>query len=400
MPTPEAAVPTSKVDISTDAFSHDAPHLYAEIRRDGPIVWQEASRGYLVTGYADSAAILRSPDIRAADLSLGWQSISAKLGRTYDGAMRLFSYMPFVMDGKRHLQIRRAMAVAVAPFAGRHPSFQAQIDSRIRRARQDGGFDLVSDFGSHLMFDVFCDLMEIPVDERSQLKPIATMSWVFEATTPERERRAASAKISECIAYLTGHVRTMIEKSDPGFIGNTYRSWPPDEEDKLGAVATMACVMLVMGNNALGTCLAGGVHKLKTQSVHVPQSEWASISDDAIRYMAPVDFLNRFAARDMPVAGCPVKEHTRLIVSPMSANHDPDEFGPDAEFVTARADRNVGLTFGAGAHICVGNRISRTILRLAFAALSKLPEIRLAGDATFGRGKVVRTFSSIPVKLQ
>ena len=400
MPKSDPAVPTSSVDISTDAFSRNSVRGYEDIRKEGPVVWQAPSRGYLITGFGDTAAALRNKDVRAADLSEAWYALKDKLDRDYDGALRLFSFMPFVMEGTRHLQIRRAMAVAVAPFAGGHTSYAAQIDRRIRVLREKGNFDLVPDFASHLLFDIMCDLLEIPVDERSHLRPLATMSWVFEATTTARERDEASRQISVCIDFLTRHVANVMEKSQEGFIGATFRALPPDENDKNGAVATMVCVMLVMGNNAMTTCIAGGVHKLLTQSEPVPQSDWARASDDVIRYVAPVDFLNRFADKDMVIGGCPMKANDRIIISPMSANHDPAEFGETAGSITVRQEADVGLTFGAGGHICVGNRMSRTIIKMAFAALAELPKLRLAGEPVYGRGKVVRTYSSLPIQLQ
>ena len=396
----DLAAPASAIDISTDAFSHNSVRGYEEVRKEGPVVWQAPSRGYLVTGYGDAAAALRSKDVRAADLSEAWSALKNKLDRDYDGALALFSFMPFVMEGTRHLQIRRAMALAVAPFAGGHASYAAQIDRRTKVLREKGHFDLVPDFASHLLFDIMCDLLDIPVDERSQLRPLATMSWVFEATTTVRQRDEASRQISACIDFLARHVANVLAKSQDGFIGTTYRALPPDETDKNNAVATMVCVMLVMGNNPMATCIVGGVHKLLTQSEPVPQADWARVSDDIIRYVAPVDFLNRFANRDFAIGGCQMAVNERIIISPMSANHDPAEFGDAAGSITMRKEANVGLTFGAGGHICVGNRMSRTIIKMAFAAFAQLPKLRLAGEPVYGRGKVVRTYSSLPIQLQ
>ena len=399
MPKPEPAAPVSAVDISTDAFAHDAIRGYEQIRKEGPVVWQAPSRGYLLTGYEATAAALRSKDVRAADLSEAWFALQDKLHKSYDGALRLFSFMPFVMEGTRHLQIRRAMALAVAPFAGGDPCYAAQIERRMANLRDRDRFDLATEFASHLLFDIMCDLLEIPEENRGELKPLATMSWVFEATTTARERDVASQRISVCIDFLTRHVAGVIERGNDGFIATTYKALPEDEPDNVGAVATMVCVMLVMGNNPLATCIVGGVHKLLTQPQALSPADWARASDDAIRFVAPVDFLNRFAEKNVALGGCPIKAHERIIISPMSANHDPAEFGETAGSITVREEPNVGLTFGAGGHICVGNRMSRTIIRMAFAALSELPGLRLAGDPVYGRGKVVRTYASLPLQI-
>jgi cytochrome P450 len=131
----------------------------------------------------------------------------------------------------------------------------------------------------------------------------------------------------------------------------------------------------------------------------VPQREWETIADDAIRYAAPVDFINRIVRGDAVFAGCDFHEGDRLIISPLSANHDPAEFGPATDAVTPKPGKATGLTFGAGSHLCVGNRFSRTIVRAAFAGLASLPDFRLDGPAERGSGYIIRTVASLPATL-
>jgi cytochrome P450 len=147
-------------------------------------------------------------------------------------------------------------------------------------------------------------------------------------------------------------------------------------------VATLIEVMLVMGNDALGACVTFPVDRLKAVAgtdSEVPQSAWETIADDAIRYAAPVDFINRIVRGDATFAGCDLHDGDRLIISPLSANHDPAEFGPTTSLVTPKAGKATGLTFGAGSHLCVGNRFSRTIIKAAYAALAALPGFTLDG---------------------
>jgi hypothetical protein len=58
------------------------------------------------------------------------------------------------------------------------------------------------------------------------------------------------------------------------------------------------------------------------------------------------------------------------------------------------------MAFAAGAHICVGLKISRNIVRNAYEGLAELPPLKLAGRGTQGAGKVVRTLNSLPIEFR
>ncbi len=160
--------------------------------------------------------------------------------------------------------------------------------------------------------------------------------------------------------------------------------------------------MLVMGTDALAGCLGFALPRLLAQveeGARIPQKEWARISDDAIRYATPVAFANRILTADATIGGCPLRSGERLVLSMLSANHDPAEFGPDADRIALRPRMDTGLAFGAGAHVCVGARMSRNIVRRAFVGLAALPALTAIGSLKQGEGTVVRTLISYPLRI-
>ena len=67
-----------------------------------------------------------------------------------------------------------------------------------------------------------------------------------------------------------------------------------------------------------------------------------------------------------------------VLVATFAANRDTAAF-PDAETFDATRSPNLHLTFGHGAHYCIGASLARTELRIAFGTLfSRLPGLRLA----------------------
>jgi cytochrome P450 len=399
---PDARVPVGDVDITLPQFVLDPVGGYNRLRSLGPITWQHGARGFLVTQYDLATAVLRAPSLREPDFAAGWHKIGAKLKRDFDASYRFFNYLPFTFDGTTHKRLRSMFAKGIAPFADAVEVFDRRVDSRLATVRRDGGFDLARDFASPLLFDIFCDLMEISEADRADITDLAHLSWALESTLPIRRRDELTATIERCMASLIEMTREKLRRPGRSLLHVIDAGLPPDEEDAVVSTAHLASVMLVMGNDALAGSICFALRQILSEDGHsiADQRRWEDLSDDALRFTASVDFLNRIASEDTAIAGCPFGHGERIVISPLAANHDPAVAGADAGTIRKRPQLGVGLTFGAGAHTCIGARISRNIVRSALRGLSGLPLVRLAGPAHQSAGRVIRTMESMPVRLE
>lgn len=393
--------PKGSVDITTPDFADDPIAGYNLLRAETPVSWQLGARGYLLTRFSDVLEAFKHPDFHEPDLANGWRKIGRKLGRDFAPSLLLFSFLPFIHEGERHRQLRMSLARAVAPFANAEKVFDYCVARRLDPLREKKDFDLVADFAGELVFDVFCELMALPEDQRAEIRALAHISWALEATLPVRKREDMNAVVARCMPALIEHTRETIVQPGSTFLHSIHRALPADEADPVSATAHLAAVMLIMGNDALAGCIAFGVRRLlidKGPSA-TAQKDWGDIWEDAMRYAAPVDFQNRIAQKDTVVAGCPFKQGDRLILSPLAANHDTSVAGQDADVIFGRPQLGYGLTFGAGAHVCVGAKMSSNIMRSAFRGLAALPPLSLGGPGVRGPGKVIRNLSSLPVQI-
>jgi cytochrome P450 len=242
--------------------------------------------------------------------------------------------------------------------------------------------------------------MGLPPESREELRPLANISWGLDSTLSARNRTVLTETIARHRAPLLAHVDKTLQTEGASLIHRLHSGLPPGENDKVGATAALLAVMLVMGNDALGGCITFPVWEmLRGEHEALPQARWAEISDDAIRYAAPVSYSTRRALTDTAVGGCPFRKGEIVMMSPFAANHDPARFGPVPRALKPRPELGTGMAFGAGPHSCVGLRISRSIAQIAFQALAALPEMTLSGPVTQGPGKVVRTVTSLPVQF-
>jgi cytochrome P450 len=90
-----------------------------------------------------------------------------------------------------------------------------------------------------------------------------------------------------------------------------------------------------------------------------------SFIEETLRVSPPVMISYRIATRDTEIAGFPVKEGEVVIVSTGAANHDPSKFTCPHDHNIDRENVRRHLSFGFGAHYCIGFGLARMETRLA-----------------------------------
>ncbi len=112
----------------------------------------------------------------------------------------------------------------------------------------------------------------------------------------------------------------------------------------------------------------------------------AAAVEEVLRYEAPVQATSRIVAEDREVAGCPMKKSQPVFMSLAAANRDPDKFdAPDAFEITVK--RSSHVSFGGGAHICIGAPLARIEARRVYQKLvQRYPNMTLADQEIEWRG--------------
>jgi len=401
---PRRAARLSPVDITTAAFAQDPLPGYAELRARCPVSWHPSARCWVVTRHADAARLLRDTRLDHFGVLTSWVRLKERYGIDFPTTIEIVSHMPFNHEGERHAVLRRAIARAIAPFADDNARFRAVVDRLLSPGRQNGGFDAAEDFGQRLLLEIVAELAEIPPADRPALQAMSRLSWAIDTSLSIPNRRRVEAILEPAHRLLVAETRRQVAAGSQSLIGHLYRELPEGSGDRLEATAALISVMLMMGSDALGGTVAQALRVLldpvkRRDRPPIAQASWAALSDDALRYAATVDFLTRVATDEIALDGMMVGSGEVLVISPLAANHDVAEFGDDADTVSAKTDKGVGLAFGAGAHLCVGQRLTRNIVREAFAGLAAMPRLRLAGPYRPTAGMVIRTAESLPIAI-
>ena len=158
-----------------------------------------------------------------------------------------------------------------------------------------------------------------------------------------------------------------------------------------GFDTTMAC----MGHAFLFLSRNPGHRR---QLIEKPELMDAAV-EEFLRWVTPQQGLFRTATKDTEIGGTPIKQGERVYLAWPAANHDPEAF-PNPHEVRFDRPQNRHVTFGVGAHLCLGLNVARVEMKSAFSkVVQRLPDYVAQEDALVwpeGRG-IVNGLEHLPV---
>ena len=109
---------------------------------------------------------------------------------------------------------------------------------------------------------------------------------------------------------------------------------------------------------------------------------------EGLRFEPPVGAIGRVVTAPVEIDGVALKPGTVVNLSILSGQRDETVFAePDVFDIERRDHPRWSLSFGHGAHRCVGEALARAEMEEALIALSqRLPGLRLAGDPPIAKG--------------
>ena len=121
---------------------------------------------------------------------------------------------------------------------------------------------------------------------------------------------------------------------------------------------------------------------------------------EMFRFESPLPFFHRYAAKEINILGKTYPKGSKFGLLYGSANRDERQFSEPGEFDIER-NPNKHLAFGRGAHLCLGNHLSRLDMEIIFLTLSRLTaSIELLGEKpAFKKSLSVRGLQSLPIRL-
>jgi cytochrome P450 len=310
------------------------------------------------------------------------------------------------MEGAEHLRHRKLVAHAFRPRA------QARWDDEIVRPLVN---ELIDGFEPSGRAELVKDLLyQYPIQVISRIlglddiDPVQFQRWavaiISHATSPERGLRAS--------AELEAYLRPIIAQRRAAPQSDVISDLVTAEIDgqRLTDEEILPFLKLLMPAGGETTYRATGnllfallSHPDQLDRVAADRSLLSGAIDEALRWEPPLQMIARAPHVDAILEGCPVSQDDMLILLIASANHDP-VLGEDLGAYDIERGSTHHLTFGSGAHMCLGMHLAKMEMRVAVEVLlDRLPGLRLdpeamaVEDPPHIHGSTFRSPTSLPV---
>ena len=386
----------------TDPSSrHDPAAFYARLREQSPVHRTDAGV-WLVSSYAAASEVLRN------DAILSRREAALKHVALDDPEARLlFTSRMLFNDRPEHTRLRRLVS---------HAFTRASVGRWTNRIREltelhldalvpDERMELVHDFAYPVVEQVITELLGI----RHGDLPLF-LEWSTAMTEPSpgsdlsEYRRAATQATLEVAAYVRERVAE--RRADPADDLLTELIAAEDQEDGRLAeheLTAMTFELIFAGHETTSNFLGNGVYCLlqhpdQLADLRHDRTLLPGAIDEMLRYESPAPMpLPRVAIGTVEIGGQTIQPGDTVVVLLAAANRDPNVF-PDPETFDIRRRDNNYISFGFGAHYCLGHALARLeSTEILDALLDRLPGLRLDGEAQWSDHQFFRSLASLPV---
>ncbi|MEV6643629.1 cytochrome P450 [Amycolatopsis sp. NPDC051371] len=377
------------------------PAEWAEFRAKCPVAHVRLASGdeaALITRYADVKSVLSDPRwTRPTPADNAARVADTESGGVFNSEMA--TVLP--QHGEAHLTWRRTLGkwFTAKRMNALRPGMAAMAEQLIDDLVAKGApGDLKAGLAFPLPVWVICDMLGVPDTDRDRF---AHWSDVMLSMTRYTQAEFDAAQ-QDFGRYMGGLIAA--KRAEPG--EDILSALLPEGWSDAMLIAT-GIGLLIAGHETTANMIAKMVAMLLAD-----RSRWERLlADPALVRTAVEESLRldanagvgmmRYFSDDFEVAGTVLPGGTTAMCSMAAANRDDSAFDNAAEMDLGRSP-NPHLSFGAGAHACLGQPLARTELQVVLEVLlRKLPSLDLAVPADELRrveGLAVGGLRELPVR--
>ena len=347
---------------------------------------------HLLSRYEDIATLVNDPRfVRTLDHLLPAEEVAArKKKENWDSTPMLSAYVRFSIleiEGEAHDRLRQLVFRIFTParVRGLRAVVEAHVDECIDAIVERRQADFIEDFFAQIPGHVIGMLLGVPRPERPRLRTWSEdIVQVFEPERSPQQVQLAEDTTAEFADYLQQLISKRSQDPQDDLLSELVLAESKGQLNRDELISTAMLILMgghgstidVSGNGLLALLRHPEQKKLLEEDPGLMQGA----VQEMLRYDPPLPYFHRYLAEDMEYKGEFYKMGTKFGMLYASANRDPQQFANPNDF-DIRRNPNRHLSFGIGAHFCLGNHLARLNMDIMFTSiLQKMPGIKLAGE--------------------
>ncbi|OBK14908.1 cytochrome P450 [Mycobacterium asiaticum] len=384
-------------------FHEDPYPYYRRLRDEAPLYRNEALGFWAVSRHSDVHQGFRNSTTLSNRDGVSLDPVSRG-----PHAAKTMSFL--AMDDPAHLRLRTLVSKGFTPrrireLEPRVTELAVQhLDVMLQAG--DGTVDYVAEFAGKLPMDVISELMGVPVADRDRIRAMADGVMHREDGVNDVPASAIEASIN-LIVYYQGMIEERRKKLTDDLTSALLEAEIDGDRLTDEEVLGFMFLMVIAGNETTTKLLANAAfwgHRNPDQltPLYADLSRIPLWVEETLRYDTSSQILARTVSGPLELYDTTIPEGDVLLLLPGSAHRDERVFDNPDDYVIGREIGSKLLSFGSGAHFCLGAHLARMEARVALTELFK----RIRGyevdeaNAVRVHSSNVRGFAHLPITVE
>lgn len=398
-------VTTADIDVlSHRVYAEGVPHDQLDrLRAERPIHFQHVpderlrDEAWVLTRYADVLAVSKDTDhfVNAHGLNL-------RGDYSDDEDRHLLN-----LDDPEHLRMRRMTNKGFTPrvvrrYTDHYHDLAAKLLDDALASSAEGVFDAVDALSVPLPLLAICELLGTTPDDSEQL--IAWSNAIITNDDPDYS--------------VSDDARTQAGEDMAAYIREIYADRAANPKDDLASILVehvkqgeltpeeyggYVMLLFVAGNETTRNNISHGLLQL---ALNPDQYEllktgeyWDTAVEEMTRWASPVIYMSRTVVEDIEYEGHQMRKDDRVVLHYAAANRDPAVFENPHTFDITR-DPNPHISFGFGAHFCLGAHLARLETRcLLEQFVARVDSLELAEAESYVRSSFISGIKRLQLQV-
>ncbi len=266
--------------------------------------------------------------------------------------------------------------------------------------------DFYESFAQRLPLTIICSMLGIPEVDHSQMQSWTEAINAASGIPRVSAREAADDAIESMGLYVKALVSDRRRQPKSDLLTALVESHDHDERLSAEELPAMVIQILVAGHETTRNLIGNGLftlvrHPDQMADLRSDSSLIENAVEEVIRYEPSLIWVARVPKQPIEIAGQEVQEGELILLNLAAANRDPQVHKEPQNFDVHRQGIRV-LSFGMGAHFCIGASLARLEGRIAFEVLlNRFSEIHFSGpEPQFAAYTALRTLEALPLSLR